>query len=579
VRKVLPFLAPYRVAAFVSIVLMFVELMVELLQPLLMSRIIDDGIMFENLPVVIFWGSVLIVFTIASLAAGIVTSFYSSHVSQGYAFDVRAKLYEKVQSFTFSNFNRFPTSSLITRMTNDVSQIQNTIFMCLRIALRAPLLVFGGVVMALIIDMKLALILVAVVPLLIVLLMWVMKVTGRLFRKVQQSVDSVNNVMQENLSGVRIIKAFLRRDHEVKRFDESSEVLKDRTVHALRTVELTMPVVLLLMNMSVIAILWFGSKEVNNGGASVGEVVAVINYAIRVTTALSMTSWIIMALSRGKASLERVSEVLDTHEDFVDGANQVDNETMPLIHDGGIVFDSVSFRYPGSDSLMLRDISFKVEAGETVAILGATGSGKTSLFQLIPRLYEVEDGAILIDNVDIRSMTAEHLRMNIGFVPQEALLFTGTIRENIEWGKESATDDEVIEAAKRAQIHDTIMKLPNQYNTVVGQRGVNLSGGQKQRLSIARALVRKPKLLLLDDSTSALDGKTEERLLQAVGELACTTLMITQKMRSAMKADKILLIEDGVLLDHGGHEELLNRSALYRRIYESQMGKEAAQHA
>lgn len=578
-RKVLPFLSPYRVAIIVSIVLMFVELMVELLQPLLMSRIIDDGIMQMNLSVVIFWGSVLILFTITSLAAGIVTSFYSSHVSQGYAFDVRARLYEKVQSFTFANFNRFPTSSLITRMTNDVSQIQNTIFMCLRIALRAPLLVLGGVVMALIIDVKLALILVAVVPLLILLLMWVMKVTGRLFRKVQQSVDSVNNVMQENLSGIRIIKAFLRRDHEVKRFNESSEVLKDRTVHALRTVELTMPAVLLLMNLSVIGILWFGSKEVNTGGASVGEVVAVINYAIRVTTALSMTSWIIMALSRGKASLERVSEVLDMHEDFVDGADQVDSETLPLIHDGRIVFDSVSFRYPGSDSLMLHDISFKVEAGETVAILGATGSGKTSLFQLIPRLYEVEEGAIFIDDVDIRTMTAEHLRMNIGFVPQEALLFTGTVRENIEWGKESATDDEVIEAAKRAQIHDTIMKLSNQYNTVVGQRGVNLSGGQKQRLSIARALVRKPKLLLLDDSTSALDGKTEERLLQAVGELACTTLMITQKMSTAMKADKILLIEDGLLLDQGSHVELLKRSVLYQRIHESQLGKEATQHA
>jgi ATP-binding cassette subfamily B multidrug efflux pump len=579
VRKVFPFLAPYRVATIVSIVLMLVELMVELLQPLIMARIIDNGIMMENLSVVIVWGSVLIVFTITSLAAGIVTSFYSSHVSQGYGFDVRARLYEKIQSFTFANFNRFPTSSLITRMTNDVSQIQNTIFMCLRIALRAPLLVIGGVVMALIIDVKLALILVAVVPLLVLLLTWVMKMTSRLFRRVQQGVDDVNNVMQENLSGIRIIKAFLRRNHEVKRFDQSSEVLKVRTVNALRTVELTMPVVLLLMNLSVIVILWFGSKEINVGGASVGEVVAVINYAVRVTMALSMTSWIIMALSRGKASLDRVSEVLDMNEDFVDGTEQVDGEAAPLIHDGRIVFDAVSFRYPTADALMLHDISFKVEAGETVAILGATGSGKTSLFQLIPRLYEIEEGAILIDDVDIRSMKAEHLRMSIGFVTQEALLFTGTVRENIEWGKEAATDEEMMEAAKRAQIHDTIMKLPHQYNTVVGQRGVNLSGGQKQRLSIARALVRKPKLLLLDDSTSALDVKTEEKLLQAIGELACTTMMITQKMSTAMKADKILLIEDGTLLDHGAHGELLERSDLYRRIYESQMGKEATQHA
>jgi len=557
---------------------MFIELMVELVQPLLISRIIDDGIMQENLSVVIIWGVVMIVLAILAFAAGITTSFYSSHVSQGYAFDVRARLYEKVQSFTFANFNRFPTSSLITRMTNDVSQIQNTIFMCLRIALRAPLLVLGGVVMALIVNVKLALILIAVVPLLLLLLVWVMRVSGRLFRKVQESVDGVNNVMQENLSGIRIIKAFLRQDYEVKRFNQSSEVLKDRTVRALRTVEITMPVVLLLMNMSVIAILWFGSIEVNDGGASVGEVVAVINYAIRVTTALSMISWIIMALSRAKASVERVSEVLEMPDDFVDGAKSMEGEKAALMHDGRIVFDSVSFRYPGSDAALLHNISFEVESGETVAILGATGSGKSSLFQLIPRLYEVEDGAILIDDIDIRSITAEHLRMNIGYVPQEALLFTGTVRENIEWGKESATDEEIIEAAKRAQIHDTIMKLPKQYDTVVGQRGVNLSGGQKQRLSIARALVRKPKLLLLDDSTSALDVKTEESLLLALEELACTTLMITQKMSTAMKADKILLIEDGMLLDHGSHEKLMKSSALYRRIHESQLGKEATQH-
>jgi len=579
VRKILPFLVPYRVAVVVSIVLMFVELMVELLQPLIIARIIDDGIYQENLSVVFLWGGVLILFTVLAFAAGITISFYSSHVSQGYAFDIRARLYEKVQTFSFANFSRFPTSSLITRMTNDVSQIQNTIFMGLRIALRAPLLVLGGVIMALFVNVKLALVLVAVVPLLLLLLVWVMKVSSRQFRKVQVSVDSVNNVMQENLSGMRIVKAFLRRDHEVERFNQSSDVLKDRTVRALRTVEITMPVVLLLMNICVIAILWMGNLELNTGGASVGEVVAVINYAIRVTVALSMISWIIMTISRAKASLERVSEVLEVPEDFIDGGDSEDGQEQPLIHDGRIVFDSVSFRYPGSEATMLHNISFEVKPGETVAILGATGSGKSSLFQLIPRLYEVEAGAILIDDIDIRSITADHLRKNIGFVPQEALLFTGTVRENIQWGKEEATENEVVEAAKRAQIHDTIMKLPKQYDTIVGQRGVNLSGGQKQRLSIARALVRKPKLLLLDDSTSALDVKTEESLLLALEELACTTLMITQKLSTAMKADQILLIEDGTLLDRGNHSELMKSSALYRRIYESQLGKEATQHA
>ncbi|GIP31205.1 ABC transporter ATP-binding protein [Paenibacillus sp. J2TS4] len=574
--KMLSFLKPYRIAITVALLLMLTELTVELLQPFLISKIIDDGITQQNLSVVMQWGGVLIGCSLLAFLSGIINSFYASHVSQSFGFDVREKLYEKVQSFSFANFNLFPTSSLITRLTNDVTQIQNTVFMSLRIMLRSPLLVVGGVIMSLFIHVKLALLLVVCVPVLLVFLLWAMKKAGRLFRTVQEKLDTVNSVIQENLAGMKLIKAFLRKNHEVKRFTASSRQLKDRTMSVLRFTELTAPIVLLLMNVCIMVILWFGSVEVEAGGASVGQVVAIVNYATRMTAALSMFTMIIMNFSRAKASSSRITEVLDTEGDLVDGT---DSEGSARISEGRVVFESVSFRYPETDTPTLHNLSFEVLPGETVAILGATGAGKTSLFQLIPRLYDANEGTISIDHTDIRQMRMERLRQQIGYVPQEALLFTGTVRENIAWGKEDASMEEIVEAAKRAQIHETILKFPNQYNSVIGQKGVNLSGGQRQRLSIARALVRKPKIVLLDDSTSALDAKTEAKLLHALKEYPCTLMMITQKMTTALAADTILLLEDGKLLAKGTHDQLWEHSPLYRRIYHSQFGEETHSHA
>ncbi|MGG1637614.1 ABC transporter ATP-binding protein [Paenibacillus sp. FSL K6-3182] len=570
------FLKKYRFAAYVALLLMLVELVVELLQPYIISKIIDDGIDNNNLSVVLQWGGFLIGCSVIAFIVGILSSFYASHVSQSFGFDLRERLYEKVQSFSFANFNRFPESSLITRLTNDVSQLQNTVFMGLRIMLRAPLLVIGSIVMAFIVQPKLAIWLAAVIPFLGVFLLWVLKKGEKLFRSVQKQLDQVNSVMQQNLIGMRIVRVFVRMKHESKRFAFSSEQLMDRTVSALRLTEVTMPIVLLFMNAIVIAVLWFGRIELDRNGASVGEVVAIVNYAMRTIGALSIMSMIVVNFSRARASAQRIEEVVLTDIDLTD---TVDSDEAVKLRDGYVSFENVSFEYPDSDLHVLRDISFSVLPGETIAIMGATGSGKTSLIQLIPRLYDVQTGVIRVDGKDNRLMKLEQLRKQIGYVPQEIMLFTGTVADNIRWGKEKASIEEIIEAAKLAQIHDTIMKLPEQYDTIVGQKGVNLSGGQKQRLTIARALVRKPVVLLLDDSTSALDVQTEAALLQALKNMSCTTFLITQKISSTVAADSILLLDEGQLLAQGKHEQLIRESSLYQKIYESQFGKEGVSRA
>ncbi|MGV3487326.1 MAG: ABC transporter ATP-binding protein [Tuberibacillus sp.] len=568
--RVFKYLKPLRWTAAIALFFMLVELMVELFQPLLIAKVIDTGIMTKDLGNVLYWGSIMLGISLVSFIGSIIGSFFAAHTSQSFGYSVRIHVFKKIQSFSFANFNQFPTSSLITRMTNDITQIQNTVFTSLRIMLRAPLTVVIGTVMALLVDVKLGLFIAVVIPFLIIFLIWAMNKGGRMFRTVQEKLDFVNRVMRENLSAMRLIKALLRADFENKRFTEAADDLKKRTISTLRLMETTMPILILVMNLSIIGVLWFGHLQIDTGDVKVGEVVAIINYATRITGAFSPLSWIIMLISRAMASAGRISKVLEADIDLKDS-----DASLPMSRDfkGKVSFENVSFLYPGTDKMVLRQMSFVVQPGETVALMGATGSGKSSLFQLIPRLFDVTDGAVLLDDQDVRHMKFSDIRRQIGYVPQEALLFTGTIRENIAWGKEDANIDEIIEAAKNAQIHETIIHLPNGYDTILGQKGVNLSGGQKQRLSIARALIRRPKILMLDDSTSALDLKTEAQLLSALKEYHCTTFIITQKVTTAMEADHILLIEDGELLDEGTHNELLKQSSLYRKIYESQLGR------
>ncbi|MDQ0352138.1 ATP-binding cassette subfamily B protein [Alkalibacillus filiformis] len=568
---VLKNLLPYRFHMIIAWTLMLIELGVELMLPFILMRMIDEGILVQDLNNVVFWGSIMIGLALLSFAAGIGNSFFAAHVTFKFGYDVRGKLFDKVQSFSFKNLNEYPTSSLITRFTNDVRQIQNGVFMALRIMLRAPLLVLGGVTMAFVVNWRIALIFLISVPILLIFLTWVLKKGSQLFERVQARLDNVNSVMQENLAGIRLIKAFLRRDHEQNRFVGANTGLMTEMKKSLRLIETSMPVLLLVMNLSLLFILWFGYGEINNNNATEGEIVAIINYALRVSMAISMFGFLTMAFARAKASGERLKNVFTAHIDLVEAD---DANPSKRVTDGKIEFDHVKFSYPNLKENVLSDISFTARAQEQVAIIGATGSGKSSLFQLIPRLYDVTEGAIYIDGNDVRTLKLDHLRKAIGYVPQAPLLFTGSVYDNIAWGKNDATEEEVIQAAKDAQIHHAIADLPNGYKTKIGQKGVNLSGGQKQRVSIARALVRKPKVLMLDGSTSALDLKTEAKLLDAIEQYECTTLIVTQKITTAMNADRIMLLDDGELLAEGTHRELMKRSDMYRKIVESQFGKE-----
>ncbi|PAV29165.1 ABC transporter ATP-binding protein [Virgibacillus profundi] len=572
-RNVFSPLKSYKLPIIIAYCLTFVELAVELLLPFFLGLMINNGVIEEDINNIMMWGSIMIGLAFAGFVAGIINSFYSSHVSFAFGYDIRQKLFEKIQAFSFKNLNQYPTSGLVTRFTNDVRQIQNTIFMALRIMAKAPLIVLGGVIMAFVVNARLALIFVVTVPLLILFLLWVLKVASKMFDKVQRNVDNVNRVMQENLAGMRLIKAFLRRNHEENRFTKANGDLANITRTTFRFVEASMPILLFIMNLSLIFIIWFGNVQSIAGETSVGEVVTIVNYALRVSMAISMFTFIILAFSRTKASASRISEVLTLDVDLVD---HQDADKQAVVTKGKIEYQNVSFAYPGTNKTVLKDISFNVDAGEKLAIIGATGTGKTSLFQLVPRLYDINQGEILIDSKPVSSYILDQLRGSIGYVPQSPLLFTGSITDNIAWGKNGATTDEIIQAAKDAQIHDTIMGLSHQYDTKVGQKGVNLSGGQKQRISIARALIRRPKILMLDDSTSALDLATESRLLTAIQDYDCTTLIITQKISTAISADRILLMDDGKVLAMGTHEELLKKSDLYREIVESQFGKEYA---
>jgi len=564
---VFSFMKKYWIAATAAFCMMLLELSVELVQPLIISKIIDDGIAQRQLSVAWTWGAVLVGSAFMAFAGGIASSFFASHASQGFGYDLRDKLYEKVEGFSYSVFNRFATSSLITRLTGDITQLQDMLFMSLRFASRVPLVVLGSMVMALIVHAQLGIFLTVLIPVLIVFVYWMIKRISVQFRAVQQRLDGLNGVIQENLLGMRLIRVFVRRNHEINRFDQRSKELMDGTVRALRSAETTMPFILFVMNLGILAVLWFGRIDIAAGSASVGQVVAVVNYSLRTIGALSALSWIMTSYSRAAASAQRVNEVLladdDSEETHTGQTNKPNLE-------GRVEFSTVSFRYPDSEMNALENISFQIEPGQRVAIMGATGSGKSSLVQLIPRLYEPSNGIIKIDGIDIADIDSSRLRGSIGYVPQEIMLFSGTVRENIAWGREDASLEEIEEAAKQAQIHDTIKSLTHGYGTMIGQRGVNLSGGQKQRLSIARALVRRPSILILDDSTSALDMRTEAALMQALNSFSCTTFLITQKISSTVSADLILLLDEGRLIASGTHDQLMTESSLYRRIVESQ---------
>lgn len=568
-KTIFQYIKKYKVSTSIALLLMFVELAVELTQPLIIRKIIDQGIVVRDGHTIWLWGSIMLLLALLAFLAGVCNSFFAGYAAQNVAYDLRNALFRKVQSFTMTAFLHFPSASLITRLTNDVSQVQQVFFMSLRIMLRAPLVVIGSLIMAFYVDASLAIFLGIGIPFLAVFMYVMVKKSIGHFATVQRKVDRVNRMIQENLQAMRLVKAYLRGSYEASRFEKVVGALKTDTSSALRLMEYIQPILLIVMNFAMLAILWSGAGQIQEGQTQIGDIAAIVNYTMRMTGSFSMFAFIITLFSRAKASADRMEEILlieDGIEDIVLHP-QIDRPSKK----GEIVFENVSFKYPNTDRYVLSNISFSCKQGEKIAIMGSTGSGKSTLLQLIINFYEVEEGRILVDGLNIKEWNVENLRQSIGYVPQRSLLFTGSIFENITWGKTEATKEEVISATKMAQIHDSVMYFPNGYQTRVGQKGVNLSGGQKQRLSIARAILRKPEFLLFDDCTSALDVKTESALWKALEDEKATMLVVTQKIQTAKGASRILLLEDGVVSAFGTHDELMTSSTLYQRIAQSQV--------
>lgn len=575
-KRYLKYVRPYWKAFVFGPILMITEVIGEVLLPALMAKIINIGAVEHNIPYIISVGAVMLVTALLMMAGGIGGAYFAAKAAISFAADLRSDVFKKVQAFSFQNIDAFSTGSLVTRLTNDITQVQNVIMMGLRMLLRAPGMLIGAVIMAFIMNPQLAMILLVVIPLLAAAIGMIIKTAFPRFELMQKKIDAVNSRIQETLTNVRIIKSFVRGDFEEAKFAEANQDLKETGLSAFKVVILNMPVMMLAMNITTLAVVWVGGRQVLAGSMPVGDLTAFTTYIVQVLMSLMMLAMVLLQSSRAVASLKRITEVLDTDIDLTDeaAANQ-----DAIIQKGAVEFKNVSFSYyKGSQEKVLSDISFRIEAGETVGIIGSTGCGKTTLVQMIPRLYDVDDGAVYVDDIDVRDYSLRHLRDGVGMVLQKNVLFSGTIADNLRWGDENADMDTIMTAASDAQAAGFIASFPEQYDTNLSQGGVNVSGGQKQRLCIARALLKKPRILILDDSTSAVDTATEAEIRKSfVTTLKETTkIIIAQRITSVMEADKIIVMEDGRIADIGVHEELLSRCEAYREIYESQMDQEVS---
>ncbi len=575
-RPLLPYLRPYRLWAILAPLCMMLEVAGDLMLPRLVQTIVDQGIAHNDMGVVVRCGALMITLAFIGVLTGGSCGAFAVLAAQGFGADIRGALFRHVQSLSFGNLDELESGGLITRLTNDVTQLQELVMILLRSIVRAPLLMIGGLIMAVLTSPRLALIFLPLIPFVVAVLFVVIRRSYPLFGRVQRRLDALNTVLQENLSGVRVVKAFARTAYERSRFGTANNALMEQNTIAVRTTAVTMPLVMLAMNGGIIAALWMGGVNIKNGDLQVGQLIAFNNYLLQTLMALMMVSMVITQIARAEASAGRVRETLETRP-IIDATS---GNVLAKVQ-GRIRFESVSFSYEGSEGdPVLKNISFEIEAGQTVAILGATGAGKSSLVQLIPRFYDVTAGRILLDGVDIRILSETTLRRAVSIALQEAILFSGTIRDNIRYGSPNATDAEVLAAAQAAQADEFISRLPDGYDSVVGQRGVNLSGGQKQRLAIARALLLHPAILILDDSTSAVDVHTEARIQSALNAQKGqqTRFIVAQRISAAEGADKILVLDDGELVAQGSHDELLQSSAVYREIYESQMESGVLHH-
>lgn len=571
-KRIWEYMKPYRALAFLAPVLMLLEVSAELAMPKLMTYMLNRGVGMGNTALITKIGLWMLIISIIGILGGIGCLICSSIVSQKTGTDLRRAAFQKIQEFSFHNIDTFSAPSLITRLTNDITQIQIVIMMLLRMLVRSPLLCVGSIVMAFSINSRIAFLFIGVVLLLGLAIFLILRVALPKFKLVQTKLDKVNTVMRECLAGIRVVKAFVRNEYEMEKFSDANTAYKTITIHAFLIMLLMMPIMMILVNGTIIAILWFGGLQAQAGTMEVEEIMACITYLMQMMMATMMLAMNFMFISRAKVSTDRLAEILDTEVDITDPAEP----KQPTAAVGRVEYRNVSYRYQqGSGDPVLEQISFTAEPGETIGILGETGSGKSTLVNLLPRLYDVTEGQILLDGIDVREYAIKDLRKRVAVVLQETILFSGTIRENIKWGKPDATEEEIIAAAKAAQAHDFIMELPQKYDTELGQRGVNVSGGQKQRISIARALIQNPEIIIFDDSTSAVDSLTEKQIRQAMKEShrECTKFIIAQRISSVRDADKILVLSGGRIVAEGNHKKLMETSKDYQEILASQQKK------
>jgi len=570
-RQYFKYLKGVRKYAVLAPIFMMVDAMCSVIAPYIISKIIDVGIANGDTVYIIKMGGIMFLLALGVLGGGFGCMYFSAKASYGFGANLRKDIIHKIQTFSFANINKFTTASIITRATNDVEVLVQLVQMCLRMLIRSPFMFVGGIVMAITLNKGMSLILVMLIPFLAILIAFAILKAFPLFTKVQEKIDRVNSILRENLVGSRVIKAFVREKHEEQRFKNANKELRDLSVKSFGIMVLLMPGVTLIMNLGIAAVLWFGGKLALTGGIQVGQISSYVTYITMVLSALIMLMMMFMNLSRSKASAKRIGEILSEVSDITNSVESVENKHV--ITKGKVEYNVKKFAFADSHGeAILENIKFKAKPGEMVAIIGSTGTGKSTIVNLMPRFYDVTEGYVKIDGVDVREYDLKTLRDGIGMVLQENRLFSGTIRSNLLWGNNDATDEELYEALRIAQMEEHVKNMKNGLDSRVEQRGTNFSGGQKQRLTIARALVKKPKILIMDDSVSALDATTERNLREALRcEMKDTTIfVITQRISSCKEADKILVIDDGTVVGEGTHDELISNNKVYKEISDSQ---------